>query len=239
MKNIEIDIEELRDKMNDSLKGSGWEPALSPFINGLDFDMIVTKLVSLVNVNRRFTPQFKDIFNAFKECPYKDLKVIVVGQDPYPQLGVADGIAFSCSKKGKAEKSLQYILKQTIGDYTDTGRAMYTPEECDLRRWSNQGVLLLNTAFTCEINSIGSHIDLWKPFTKYIFELINKHHKNIPVILMGKKAEIWEVHLNNQKIFKVTHPASAAYRGGEWDSNDVFENVNTELISQEKSCISW
>ena len=63
MKNIEIDIEELRDKMNDSLKGSGWEPALSPFINGLDFDMIVTKLVSLVNVNRRFTPQFKDIFN--------------------------------------------------------------------------------------------------------------------------------------------------------------------------------
>jgi uracil-DNA glycosylase len=224
---INIDINELRDSANDKLQDSGWAPMLTPFINGLDFDLIVERLVSLVNAERRFTPRFKDIFNGFKECNYSDLKCIIVGQDPYPQLGVADGIAFSCSRKGKAEKSLQYINKAIGTDHTD------------LRCWANQGVLLINTAFTCEVNSIGSHYDLWKPFSRYIFENINRHKKNIPVILMGKKAEAWETMLNNQKIYKVTHPASAAYRGGEWDCNDVFNKVNQELEKQDIPCIEW
>ena len=236
---IEIDIEQLRNDVNNKLEDSGWARMLSPFINGLEFDMIMNKLVECVNAEKRFTPRFKDIFNAFLECPYDKLKCIIIGQDPYPQLGVADGIAFSCSRKSKAEKSLQYILKQTIGDYTDTGRAIYTPEECDLRRWANQGVLLLNTAFTVEINSIGSHYAIWKPFTEYLFENINRHNKDIPTILMGKKAETWELLLNRQKLFKVAHPASAAYRGGEWDCKDVFNNVNTELEKQDKTCIDW
>lgn len=224
---INIDINELRDSANDKLQDSGWAPMLTPFINGLDFDLIVERLVSLVNAERRFTPRFKDIFNGFKECNYSDLKCIIIGQDPYPQLGVADGIAFSCSRKGKAEKSLQYINKAIDTDHTD------------LRCWANQGVLLINTAFTCEVNSIGSHYDLWKPFSRYIFENINRHKKNIPVILMGKKAEAWETMLNNQKIYKVTHPASAAYRGGEWDCNDVFNKVNQELEKQDIPCIEW
>ena len=228
-KPINVDINELREQANDTLQDSGWAPMLTPFINGLDFDLIVEKLVSLVNAERRFTPRFKDIFNGFKECKYDNLRCIIVGQDPYPQLGVADGIAFSCSKKGKAEKSLQYILK-ALGD--EDG-------DVDLKRWANQGVLLINTAFTCEVNSIGSHYDLWKPFSRYIFENINRHKKDIPVILMGKKAESWEIHLNNQKIFKVTHPASAAYRGGEWDCKNVFALVNAELDKQEKTWIEW
>ena len=228
-KPINVDINELREQANDTLQDSGWAPMLTPFINGLDFDLIVEKLVSLVNAERRFTPRFKDIFNGFKECKYDNLRCIIVGQDPYPQLGVADGIAFSCSKKGKAEKSLQYILK-ALGD--EDG-------DVDLKRWANQGVLLINTAFTCEVNSIGSHYDLWKPFSRYIFENINRHKKNIPVILMGKKAESWEIYLNNQKIFKVTHPASAAYRGGEWDCKNVFALVNAELDKQEKTWIEW
>ncbi len=236
---INIDINELRDSANDKLQESGWAPMLTPFINGLDFDLIVERLVSLVNAERRFTPRFKDIFNGFKECKYDDLKCIIVGQDPYPQLGVADGIAFSCSRKGKAEKSLQYILKQTIGDYTDTGRVMYTPEECDLRRWANQGVLLLNTAFTVEINKIGSHYHIWKPFTQYLFDNLNRHKKDTIFILMGKKAEEWQTLLPNCKILKCSHPASAAYRGGEWDCNDVFNKANLELEKLGKTCIDW
>jgi uracil-DNA glycosylase len=229
MKKLEIDINNLRERINKTLDDSGWTPALAPFINGLSFDIILNNLVSMVEADKRFTPRFKDIFNAFKECPYNDIKVIVIGQDPYPQLGVADGIAFSCSNKGKAEKSLQYILKALNDKDGDV----------DLRRWSNQGVLLLNTAFTCEVNSIGSHINLWKPFAIYLFELLNRHHKNIPVIMMGKKAEDWEIYLSNQKIYKVAHPASAAYRGGLWDCKDVFNQVNEELKKQEKTCIEW
>ena len=195
MKKLEIDINNLRERINKTLDDSGWTPALAPFINGLSFDIILNNLVSMVEADKRFTPRFKDIFNAFKECPYNDIKVIVIGQDPYPQLGVADGIAFSCSNKGKAEK--------------------------------------------CEVNSIGSHINLWKPFAIYLFELLNRHHKNIPVIMMGKKAEDWEIYLSNQKIYKVAHPASAAYRGGSWDCKDVFNQVNEELKKQEKTCIEW
>jgi uracil-DNA glycosylase len=184
-------------------------------------------LLDNVNNGRRFTPMFKDTFNAFIECPYKETKVVIVGQDPYPQLGVADGIAFSCSKKDKAEKSLQYINKAIDTEHTD------------LRCWSNQGVLLINTALTVEVNKIGSHYGIWKSFTEYLFETLNRHNKDLVFILMGKKAEEWAPLLSNMKIFKVAHPASAAYRGGEWDSKDVFNKVNLELEKQDKICIEW
>ena len=108
MESIEIDITNLRESLNNKLVDSGWEKMLSPYINGLDFDHIMNTLVANVNRGRRFTPRFKDVFNAFYECPYDDVKVVIVGQDPYPQLGSADGIAFSCSKKGKANGNVRF-----------------------------------------------------------------------------------------------------------------------------------
>jgi len=230
---MDIDINLLRDNLNNKLKDSNWDQMLSPYVNGLSFDHIMNTLIENVEQGRRFTPKFKNVFNGFYECPYNDLKVVIVGQDPYPQLGVADGIAFSCSVKGKAEKSLQYILKQT------TGKTTYTPEECDLKRWANQGVLLINTAFTCEVNKIGSHYGIWKSFTEHVFDNINRHNPDTIFILMGKKAEAWQTLLPNCKILKCSHPASAAYRGGEWDSNDVFDKANEILNTQDKACINW
>jgi|TARA_R110000772_G_scaffold130551_3_gene238814 uracil-DNA glycosylase len=224
---MEIDINNLRDQLNKKLEPTGWKRVLAPYINGLSFDHIMNTLLDNVNNGRRFTPMFKDTFNAFIECPYKETKVVIVGQDPYPQLGVADGIAFSCSKKDKAEKSLQYINKAIDTEHTD------------LRCWSNQGVLLINTALTVEVNKIGSHYAIWKSFTEYLFETLNRHNKDLVFILMGKKAEEWAPLLSNMKIFKVAHPASAAYKGGEWDCKDVFNNVNLELEKQGKTCIEW
>jgi|TARA_B110000967_G_C18849607_1_gene543904 uracil-DNA glycosylase len=226
---MDIDINLLRDNLNNKLKDSGWDRMLSPYVNGLSFDYIMNKLRDSVEQGLRFTPKFKDVFNGFYECPYDNLKVVIVGQDPYPQLGVADGIAFSCSIKGKAEKSLQYILKALEDE----------DGSVDLRRWSNQGVLLINTAFTCEVNKIGSHYGIWKSFTEHVFENINRHNPDTIFILMGKKAEAWQTLLPNCKIIKCSHPASAAYRGGEWDCNDVFNKTNTMLIKQDKTCINW
>lgn len=231
MTEVDIDINIIRDSLNSNLKVANWEKVLSPYINGLSFDHIMNTLVDNVNNGRRFTPKFKDTFNAFVECPYKETKVVIVGQDPYPQLGVADGIAFSCSRKGKTEKSLQYIFKALYGEYEDYNN--------DLRRWSNQGVLLINTALTVEVNKIGSHYGIWKSFTEYLFETLNKHNKDLVFVLMGKKAEEWAPLLSNMKIFKVAHPASAAYKGGEWDCKDVFNKVNLELEKQDKTCIEW
>ena len=227
MTEIDIDINIIRDSLNSNLKVANWEKVLSPYINGLSFDHIINTLVDNVNNGRRFTPKFKDTFNAFIECPYDDVKVVIVGQDPYPQLGVADGIAFSCSNKGKAEKSLQYINKALGTDHTD------------LKYWSNQGVLLINTALTVEINKIGSHYGLWKSFTEYLFDTLNRHKKDLVFVLMGRKAEEWAPLLSNMKIYKVAHPASAAYKGGEWDCKDVFNKVNLELEKQDKTCIEW
>tara|TARA_R110001592_G_scaffold34089_2_gene117419 strand:- start:655 stop:1338 length:684 start_codon:yes stop_codon:yes gene_type:complete len=227
MENIAINIIKLRETLNSKLIDSGWHKMLSPFVNGLSFDLIIQTLEKNVNEGRRFTPRFKDVFNAFYECPYDKLKVVVVGQDPYPQLGVADGIAFSCSRKGKAEKSLQYINKAIGTDYTD------------LRCWSNQGVLLINTAMTVEVNKIGSHYGMWKPFTEYLFDNINRHNSDVVFILMGKKAEEWQTLIPNCKKLKVSHPASAAYRGGLWDSKDVFNETNSILEKQGKSCVDW
>ena len=200
----------LKDNLKKDIESSGWADVLFPYIDSKLYDDLTDSLVSLVEQGKRFTPKFKDIFNAFKECKYDDLKVVIVGQDPYPQLGSADGLAFSCSKKDKVEKSLQYINKAIDTDHTD------------LRCWANQGVLLINTALTVEVNKIGSHFWNWKPFTEHLFSKINQDNKDIVFILMGKKAEAWERLISNQKILKCTHPASAAYRGGVWDSNDVF-----------------
>ena len=224
---MEPKIDNLRNQLKVDIEKSNWGNILSPFIESKAFDEVVDSLVSLVNSGKRFTPKFKDVFNAFKECDYNDLKVVIVGQDPYPQLGSADGLAFSCSKKGKAEKSLQYINKAIDTDHTD------------LRCWANQGVLLINTALTVEINKIGSHFWNWKPFTEYLFTELNKNNKDIVFILMGRKAEAWQLLLSNQKLLKCTHPASAAYRGGIWDSNDVFSKANQELERQGKTCIVW
>jgi len=231
MKKIEIDTDLLKSDLNDNIKNSSWSNILLPYINSEAFDKIINTLINNVNEGKRFTPKFKDIFNGFYECPYEDLKVVIVGQDPYPQLGVADGIAFSCSKKGKTEKSLQYIFKSLYGQHEGYNN--------DLRRWSNQGVLLINTAFTCEINKIGSHYSIWKMFTEYIFSSINKYNPNTIFILMGKKAESWQTLLPNCTILKCAHPASAAYRGGLWDSNDVFNKANKILVDRSERIIQW
>ena len=236
---MQPDINKFKDKIKIDMKVSNWDQIIDPYIDSKAFEDMFNFLVDSVNDGRRFTPQFKDVFNAFKECNYNDLKVVIVGQDPYPQIGSADGLAFSCSNKGKAEKSLQYILKQTIGDLTDTGRVVYTPEECDLRRWAKQSVLLINTALTVEVNKIGSHFWNWKPFTEYLFTKLNKTNKDIVFILMGKKAESWQLLLSNQKLLKCSHPASAAYKGGIWNSNDVFNKTNIELKNQNKTLVNW
>ena len=222
-------IDLIKETLKEDLEVSGWHKILSPFLDSVGFIHITDTLTRLVDQDRRFTPKLKDAFNAFKETKLSDLKVVIVGQDPYPQLGVADGIAFSCSNTGKPQPSLRYIMKE-LGD---------TSVNIDLKRWCKQGVLLINTAQTCEVNKIGSHYDIWKPFTEYIFESINKIDKDIIFVLMGRKAEAWQLIIPGQKILKCPHPASAAYNGGTWKADNIFERVNDELDKQGKTCIIW
>ena len=155
-----ININEIKEKISDRLKESGWSKVLKSYIFSNDFEDSIKKLVTFVSQDQRFTPPLKNIFRAFEECPLNKLKVVVIGQDPYPQLNVADGISFSCSKTGKEQPSLRFI-------FNEIERTVYSPEipqedsmilregyDPDLKRWSNQGVLMLNTTLTCEIGKV-------------------------------------------------------------------------------------
>lgn len=232
-----MDLEEIKQKMFTKLEPSGWGRVFKSFIFNGEFDDILVKLYKLTQENKRFTPPLKHVFRAFEECPYDKLQVVVVGQDPYPGLGQADGISFSCSNLGKPQPSLRYM-------FAEIERTVYqeypTSQDPDLSRWSKQGVLMLNTALTVEVNKIGSHYDIWKSFTTYLLEWLNNYNPGLVYLYMGKKAEEWSELINdNNHKFVVKHPASAAYSGGKWDCDDVFNKINEIVKSTNGNKIIW
>jgi len=217
-------------KIKEKVSSSDWAPHLQPWLDSADHYNVVKALKSANESGVRFTPRYGDAYNAFLHCPVKQLKVVMIGQDPYPQPDVADGIAFSCSKKGKPEASLRYIFK-----------ALDTPDaNPDLKRWAEQGVLLLNTAMTVEVGNIGSHYEMWKPFTSSLLTEISNLDPQICVVGLGKKAQEWLGYFPFAHKIEVSHPASAAYRkGGTWDHQNVFNRINEYLTWQGKDLIKW
>ena len=230
--NITIDKKAITDKLSESVLESGWD-FISDYIQD-DFLKILEQLVVNVQDGKRFTPKVKDIFNAFTYCPKDDLKVVMIGQDPYPQLNVADGLAFSCSKTGRLQPSLKYMFNELPGNNNDP----------DLKRWAKQGVLLLNSAFTVEINKIGSHYDMWNSFSNNLIKYLDSNFKDIVFVFLGRQAQkragiISKTGKKVNRIINVSHPASAAYQGGDWNSNNMYEMINTYLNSVGKTKIVW
>ena len=220
----ETEINEIKQKMFAKLEPSGWGRVLKSFIFSSEFDDILTKLYTLSQADKRFTPPLKQVFRAFEECPYDKLQIVIIGQDPYPQLGVADGISFSCSNTNKLQPSLRFILEEV--DRTVYNNEVIS-EDLNLKRWSNQGILMLNTALTTEVSIIGSHYDIWRPFTTYLLDWLNINKSELVYVYMGKKAEEWSSMTDDTNIkYFVKHPASAAYNGSKWDSKDLFNKIN-------------
>lgn len=232
-----INIDDVQLKIYEKLKPSGWGDKLKTFIMSDDFNSILKKLLSEAQAGKRFTPLVKYLFRAFEECPYDKLKVVMIGQDPYPYPGVADGIAFSCSLTNKAESSLKYMFKEV----ESTVYELSYVRNPDLARWSNQGILLINSAFTTTISKIGQHYELWQPFLAFLLDTLVFQKPDLVYVFMGKKAQEWadSVPDSNHKFF-TTHPASAAHRDLEtWDSGDVFNKINTALLKLGQEGIVW
>ena len=233
-----LDIEEIKDKLYNKLEPSGWAVKLRSFIYSSDFDNIITQLARLSLDGKRFTPTLKQMFRAFEECPVNELKVVIVGQDPYPGLGIADGVAFSCSNTMELQPSLSYMLDEV-------NRTVYNGHpgslDVDLTRWSNQGILMLNTALTTTVGKIGQHYALWKPFMAYLFDYLTWNESGLVYIYMGKQAKEWSEALNdNNYKFFVSHPASAAYNNQtRWDSENVFVKANEVVERQFNAKITW
>lgn len=233
-----LDLEEIKQKMFERLEPSGWGAKLKPFIFSSDFDGIITQLAKLSTDGKRFTPPLKHVFRAFEECPLKDLKVIIVGQDPYPQFGVADGISFSCGNTMEAQPSLDYILRainSTVYNFHEESK------DPDLTRWANQGILMLNIALTTTVGKSGQHYQIWKPLLAYLFDYLTWNESGLVYIYLGKEAKEWAdcVNDNNYKLF-ASHPASAAYQKiKDWDCQNVFNKASEIVLKNQDYKIIW
>ena len=219
-----VDLVEIKEKLIEKLRPSGWATKLKSYIQSSDFDKILLELYNLREDGKRFTPPLKQVFRAFEECPSENLKVIMIGQDPYPQIGVADGLAFSCGNTKKPQPSLKNIFEAVE---TTVYQEWPTHQDPDLTRWANQGVLLLNRALTCEIDKVGSHYDIWNDLLMYVLDILNFTSSGLIFVLLGAKAQELETLIGpNHYIIKASHPASAAYTKTTWDCNDLFNRVN-------------
>ncbi len=222
-------FKEIQQKLYEKLKPSGWGDALKLFLLSTEFTEILEILNEEKENGSRFTPPVKYLFRAFEECPLNKTKIVMIGADPYPYPNVADGIAFSCSLQDKTEASLKQMQNALI---KELGRENYEPKK-DLTYLANQGILLLNTALTVTIGQPGSHIDLWEPFMKQVFEILNKHDQIRAYVFMGGKARPWSDHVPNTNFkFFTSHPAASSYAKVEWDTGNMF--VNLDKVAREK-----
>ena len=191
---------------------------------------------------KRIAPNSEYTYRAFEECDIDNLKLIVVGLAPYHILKnnepIADGLAFSCSITKYPQPSLDVIFSSLEREFNE-GLCLPCIKNPDLSYLSKQGVLLLNAALTTSINKPGDHLSLWEPFMQHFFEKV-VDVAGVPVLLLGKEAQKLEKYINPfTQIFRLSHPASAAHNGTEWETHGVFKQINEILKYKHGKGITW
>ena len=186
--------------------------------------------------SKQIYPEIQDIFNALNYTSYKDVKVVILGQDPYHGPSQAHGLSFSVKAGVSIPPSLLNIYKEL---YTDLG--CYIPNNGYLKKWADQGVLLLNTVLTVRAGEANSHKNKgWEHFTNKIIALLNEKTEPIVFILWGNNAQAKQSLITNPKhyIIKSVHPSPLSAHRGFFNSKP-FSNTNNFLISQGKKTIDW
>ena len=172
-------------------------------------------------------PAQNNVFKAFEVCPYDKLKVVMLGQDPYPQKGVATGILFG-NKEGTRDEdlspSLQIVKEAAINFEIPHNCIIFDPT---LESWAKQGILMINSALTVEMNKVGSHVMLWRPFIASLLKNLSENETGIIYVLFGKQAQTFKPYINKQlnTVLEENHPAYFA-RTGEAMPHTVFEQIS-------------
>lgn len=182
-------------------------------------------------------PKGKDIFKAFDLCSFDDLKVVIIGQDPYHGPGQAHGLCFSVPNGVAPPPSLINIYKEL-----ETDLSISTPANGNLERWAEQGVLLLNATLTVRAHQAGSHQGKgWEQFTDRVIELISEQNENVVFLLWGGFAKKKAVKVNKQKHHILTsgHPSPLSANRGYWFGNQHFSKTNALLQQQGLVPIQW
>lgn len=169
----------------------------------------VLSVLSKEYLSKSVCPNQTDVFKAFKLCPFEDLKVVFLGQDPYPQKGVATGILFG-NKKEVLEEDLSpslKIIKEAVINFEIPHNNIIFDQT--LENWTKQGILMINSALTVEMNKIGSHVMLWRPFISKLLKNLSESSCSIVYVLFGKQAETFNPYINKKfnHVLKIEHPA--------------------------------
>lgn len=184
-------------------------------------------------------PKNADIFNAFNITPFNDVKVVILGQDPYHGPYQAHGLSFSVQKGVAVPPSLRNIYKELL---TDTP-GFTIPQTGDLTKWAEQGVLLLNATLTVRAATAGSHQKKgWEKFTDAAIKKLSDEKTGLVFILWGAYAQSKAVLINpdnNHLVIKSTHPSPLAVSHGGFFGSKPFSKTNDFLAKQGKIPIDW
>mgnify|MGYP004607463893 CR=1 FL=1 len=215
--------------------GNDWDEKLSIIWHSPGFKNFM-KIVEREYNTKIIYPPKNYIFNALKLTPYHNVKVVIVGQDPYHGEGEAHGLSFSVQKGIKLPPSLRNIYKEI---YDDLG--IEEPNNGDLTSWAKEGVLLLNSSLTVEKDKPNSHQNLgWSNLTDYIIKVLNAKEEPVVFILWGVFARSKKVFITNPKhlIIESSHPSPFSANYGFFGSHP-FSKANQFLENNGIEKINW
>ena len=212
-----------------------WKQKLTPEFEK-DYFIKLTEFVRAEYASKTIYPPAKQIFNAFDHCPFDDVKVVIIGQDPYHGPGQAHGLCFSVAEGIPNPPSLQNIFKEIL---SDLGKPM--PANGDLTRWARQGVLLLNATLTVQAHQAGSHQRKgWEEFTDAAIRLLAEEREHLVFILWGAYAQKKGAFIDRSKhlVLASAHPSPlSAYNG--FFGNKHFSRTNEYLKAHGITEIEW
>ena len=183
-------------------------------------------------------PKGSDIFNAFRKTPFTNVKVVIIGQDPYHGPNQAHGLSFSVQKGVAVPPSLKNIYKELSTDIP----GFIVPQTGDLTKWAEQGVLLLNATLTVQAGNAGSHQKKgWEKFTDTVIKTISDKKEGVVFILWGAYAQSKSVLIdwNKHLIIKSTHPSPLAVSHGGFFGSKPFSKTNDYLEKHGEKPIDW
>jgi uracil-DNA glycosylase len=217
------------------LTSPNWVKALAPCFEMPYFIKLASFLQKEIAAQKTIFPPLPQVFEALNLCDLNQVKVVIIGQDPYHQTGQANGLAFSVPSGFKLPPSLKNIFKELNSDLN------INLQNGDLSAWAKQGVLLLNTVLTVEAAKPNAHSNKgWEIFTDQIIQIVNEQDQQVVFILWGKPAQskIKCIDMSKHFCIESPHPSPlAAYRG--FFGSKPFSKTNNYLKSLGKAPIVW
>ncbi len=214
----------------------GWKAILKDEFEKPYFKNLVEFVKSEYNSTKCFPPG-KQIFSAFNHTPFKKVKVVIIGQDPYHGPEQAHGLCFSVGENVAVPPSLKNIFEEIR---TDIGSPI--PNNGNLERWADQGVLLLNATLTVRAHQAGSHQNKgWEQFTDAVIEKLSKEREGLVFMLWGGPAKKKGAKVDASKHLVLTsgHPSPLAANRGYWFGNKHFSKTNEYLKKNGEEPINW